>query len=299
MPSSKASQTPRAESGRTKMPELDKRIEAHWQLMPTSEQRIAELLLNSPGSLVSHTATELAQLAKTSKAAVSRLIQRLGYASFNEARQQVRAAQDWGSPLYLGTEQNAEARTVKGELAQQFTADNVNLDKTWRAQDDKTLNRSVDVLCKANRVVILGYRNSAYLARYFATQLGLLRDQVILAAASNESLTTAIYGLHSNDLVVAVALRRRVPVLLKALALVREQGSPVMLLTDPSGLSIKSATDLVLPCHCQSRTIFDNYAAPMSLLNFLLGQVAVRLGDVGRARLRSIEKMHEDLNDLL
>lgn len=99
--------------------------------MPASEQRIAELLLNAPGSLVSHNATELAELAKTSKAAISRLIHRLGYQSFAQARQQVRAAQDWGSPLYLGVGDEPLDQTNKGLLAQQFSVDSLNLDKTW------------------------------------------------------------------------------------------------------------------------------------------------------------------------
>lgn len=278
---------------------LDKRIQAHWAHMPSSEQRIAEFLLNSPNYLVSHNATELAELSNTSKAAISRLINRLGYRSFTEARQQARAAQDWGSPLYMGSDADNPDQTLMGKLAQQFASESANFDKTWRALDEATLEKTVALLAQARRVTVLGYRNSAYLTMYLTSQLELLRDGVSSAATNSDSLARALLDLEPQDLVISIAMRRRVPELIKAHDLIRRQQTPLVIITDPSGMSITQPDDFVITCHCQTQSLFDSYAAPMSVLNFLLGLAAQKLGDRARTRLRDAEAVHTELKDLI
>lgn len=285
--------------GQTQPVALDRRIQTHWKQLPSSEQRIAEFLLNSPNYLVSHNATELAALANTSKAAVSRLIHRLGYRSFTDARQQARNAQDWGSPLYMGSEADTPDETLKGKLAKQFASESTNFDKTWRSLDDSTLTQAIALMTKARRVTVLGYRNSAYLAMYLTSQLGLLREAVSSAATNSDSLARALLDLEPEDLVVSVAMRRRVPELLKAHELIRRRQTPLVIITDPSGLSITHPSDLVITCHCQTQSLFDSYAAPMSVLNFLLGLTAQKLGDQARTRLRDAEAVHAELKDLI
>ncbi|MFX6230815.1 hypothetical protein ABTF44_22730, partial [Acinetobacter baumannii] len=49
------------------------------------------------------TATELAESAQVSKATATRFFQKLGYASYDDARESARAALVGGSPLYLLT----------------------------------------------------------------------------------------------------------------------------------------------------------------------------------------------------
>ena len=71
-------------------PDLERRLAACYESLPNSERPVADLLLNFPAQLATHSATKLALLAGASKAAVSRLIQRLGYPSYAAARAAVR-----------------------------------------------------------------------------------------------------------------------------------------------------------------------------------------------------------------
>ncbi|UOD50738.1 MurR/RpiR family transcriptional regulator [Orrella daihaiensis] len=299
MPRSPADTKPPQKKTRQTAPTLVARIQSHWAQLPSSEQRIAEFLLNSPGTLVSHTAGEIADLAETSKAAVTRLIQRLGYVSFTAARQQARAAQDWGSPLYLENELEPTETSLKGRLAQQFRLEQTNLEQTWNAQTEVALNDSIHLLAQASRVALIGFRNSAFLANYMAVQLGLLRSGVSTPTPSNDSMTAELCELSTADLAVVVAFRRRVALLPKTLQIIRQRKIPLLLITDSSGLALAEPSDLVIVCKCQSRGLFDSYSAPMSVINFLLGQVAATLGEGSRARLRDIETLHVELQDLV
>ncbi len=79
---------------------IDERIEALTEILPDSERKLAEVLTARQVLLATHSATELAAMAGTSKAAVTRFIQRIGYQSFADARRETREAQWGGSPAF-------------------------------------------------------------------------------------------------------------------------------------------------------------------------------------------------------
>ena len=92
---------------------IESRIEAHYDRLPGSERRVAEAILDYPGHIASHSATELAQLAGASKAAVTRLIRRLGFAGYHEARRlgtllrAMEQAREAGVPILFITDPTA------------------------------------------------------------------------------------------------------------------------------------------------------------------------------------------------
>jgi DNA-binding MurR/RpiR family transcriptional regulator len=81
--------------GDAKQPSLQARVQQHYGELPKSERKLADLILDFPGEIAAYSATELANLAGASKAAVTRLTRRLGYQSFEEARVAARDAQSW------------------------------------------------------------------------------------------------------------------------------------------------------------------------------------------------------------
>ena len=82
-------------------PSLEARIRKNYGLLPESERRVADLILDFPGEIAAYSATELAELAGSSKAAVTRFVRRLGFKKFEEARKVSRDGKVWGSPVYL------------------------------------------------------------------------------------------------------------------------------------------------------------------------------------------------------
>lgn len=278
---------------------LDKRLSACYEGLPNSERLVADLLLDFPAHLATHSATEVARLSGASKAAVTRLIQRLGYTSYAQARTDVRSAQQWGSPIYLDIRTAAPHASGGSTIEAHIAADAEILRKTLENLNQAQLDAIVTTLRDARRVLVIGHRNSALLATYMRSQLGLLRSGVELAPMHGETLAEGLYGLGPDDLLLAVGFRRRVPAFLSALEIARRSGVRILLLTDPSGAAMARNTNWVIPCHCRGASIFDSYVAAVSLINYLASQLAAQLGPVGRARLREIEQLHEELGDLV
>lgn len=277
---------------------LEKRVKSCYESLPNSERQVADLLLNFPGHLVTHSATEIAQLSGTSKAAVTRLIQRLGFASYTQARAEVRSAQQWGSPVYLDNPAAAPADRHPA-LAAHLAADLEVLQKSLAGLAQEDLDTLVDALRDARRVLVIGHRNSALLATYLRGQLGLLRDNVELAPMQGETLAEGLLGLGPQDLLLAVGFRRRVPSFLTALDIAHRAGTRIAVITDPSGAALARQAHWVLTCHCRGASIFDSYVAAVSLINYLATHLAHRLGPTARTRLREIEELHDTLGDLV
>lgn len=276
---------------------MESRIHASYETLPGSEAAVANLLLNHPGRLATHSATELARAAGASKAAVTRLIRRLGYASYAAAHAQARDAQQWGSPFYL------EANTALGPgrqqaLAAQLAADQQLLARTLGELKEADLDGAVDALSKARRVVVFGFRNSAWLALYARSHIGLLRPNVELAPLPTETLAEGLVNLTADDAVLAIGLRRRTPSFSAALHAVHAASARLILITDPSGAADLPMADWTLTCHCRGASLFDSYVAPVSVLNFLAAQLAQSLGNAGRQRLKEVEQWHSRLGDL-
>ena len=276
---------------------LESRIHACYEDLPGSEARVADVLLNHPGRLALHSATELAADAGVSKAAVTRFIKRLGYDSHAAARREARLARQWGAPLYLQPDAPpGDGR--KAEYAQHMAADQQSLAHTLNGLDEAALDGSVLALARARRVVVLGFRNSGWLALYARIQLGLLRPAVDLAPLPSQTLSESLVGLGRGDVLLAVGMRRRVPSFAAAIEAARAEGVRIVLLTDPTGVADVPGADWTLGCHCRGASMFDTYVAAVSVINFLAAQVAAQLGTVALQRLQDVERWHGRLGDM-
>lgn len=273
---------------------IEDRIEQYYQRLPDSERRLADVILDFPGDIASYSATELAALAGVSKAAATRFFRRLGFASYSEARRQAREIQEWGSPLYL---QSQQARTGGGDSRlEAHLQDNLRLlTRTFDNLRAEDLEKIVDAILGARRVWLLGFRNSYILAGYACAQLVLVRDDVHLLPVGGEALAEYLAGIGPDDLLLAVGVRRRLRRLQQAMQHAREAGARIVYLTDPSVGETARLADWTLRCEVRGASLFDSYVAAMSVLHLLCTVVAERAGEPGRARMKRVEKLHEKL----
>ena len=77
-----------------------RRVRGQLDQLSAAERRLADFLLEFPGELASFAGNELAQLAGVSPSTVSRLIHRIGYDNYQEARRHARQEKKSGSPLF-------------------------------------------------------------------------------------------------------------------------------------------------------------------------------------------------------
>jgi DNA-binding MurR/RpiR family transcriptional regulator len=278
---------------------IESRIAERYDELSEIDQRLADVILSAPGQLAMQTATELAASAQVSKATATRFFQKLGYASYDDARAIARAAQVDGSPLYLQERGRANTSTKLDEVIQAHLEHEVaNLANTYRSLDTQVLTEVVDSIANAKRVVIIGYRHSHTIALMIRRELIQIRPDVVVLPAPGDTLAEYIGDLGADDMVINIGFRRRVPeVGLTALAL-SEAGVPSLYLSDVIAGKPARLARWVIRCHTDGLMLFDSVVGVSALVNLICSLVAERLHERGNSHLQRVEIMHQKLREL-
>ncbi len=277
---------------------VDGRILDVYDRLPASEKRLADIVLECQGDLASYSASELAEKAGVSKATTSRLFRRLGYERFSDARRAARGLSPWGSPLSVETD-GASPADPRDRLSLHVARDVQNLSRTFASLSPDALDAAVRLLVDARRIWVVGFRNSHALAHYARTVLATLKPDVRLTPGPALDVAEDLAGVTDRDVVLAIGLRRRPHLFRRLLAVMHGRGVPIVMVTDPTASTAARHATVVLRCHTWGSSIFDSYAAAMSVLNFLCARVAADLGANARDRLAIIEDIHRELDDLI
>jgi DNA-binding MurR/RpiR family transcriptional regulator len=265
---------------------IDERIaERHTALSP-QERRAAATLLEHLDDLATYRAAELASLAGVSKATMSRLFRSLGYADFDEVREQLRALRTAGEPRRVdGTPDLAAHAAHEAEAIR-------------RALEQPQLASAVELVASARRVTVVGWRNSYPVALHLRQQLAQVRGDVRLAPAPGQVMGEELADLAHGDVVVVLGFRRRPGGFAAFLGEAAGTGATVVLVGDPTALPHAALVTVWLECPVQGVLAFDSYAAAMSLVGALADGVLARTGRSGPERVGAISRTYERLQEV-
>jgi len=273
---------------------IERLIRSRYDDMPGSERALADRVLEYPNEVLLYSATELADRAGASKAAVSRFVKRLGYGDFREMQREIRQAQMTGDPIFL----SAVPGGGQSSLSRHLERDMASLRDTIEQIDATQVEEVTQKILSARRVVCLGYRNSYVFAHYLRRQLILIRPDVSLIPGAGQMLMEDFGDLGPEDLLITVGLRRRSAQLARAMELFRDRGVPIAYFTDRRAVRTREFANWVCACQVRGTSLFDSYVGVVSLLNFLATRTYHASGSKGRKRLSELEGMLEALGEL-
>lgn len=262
--------------------------------MPPTERRLAEFLLNFPGELASYNASELAKLANVSNATVSRFVQRLGYASYEDARRHVRTEQNTGAAIYLsGTKEDAASDLIDLHFAQGAR----NLTDTGKSMSIAEIDEIADAILSARRVALFGFRTSQAFASYLHWQMLQVVDSSRLLPQPGQTLGEEIASFTEEDCVLFFALPRRIRDNDLILEHIRKSGAKLLYITDDK-MPPNSGVTWHLRCRTGAPGQLFNHVSVIGLCHLLATRVIERAGTPARKRLSYIEALHDSLNEL-
>ncbi|PXW28655.1 MurR/RpiR family transcriptional regulator [Paraburkholderia caballeronis] len=278
---------------------IESRIAEHYEQLSEIDQRLADVILSSPGQLAMQTATELAANARVSKATATRFFQKLGYASYDDARETARAALVGGSPLYLQERGNKESGGALDEVIEAHLNHEVtNLANTYRSLDRQVLADVVSSIASARRVVVIGYRHSHTIAMMIRRELVQVRSDVIVLPTPGDTLAEYVGDLGGKDLAIVIGFRRRVPAVSLAVAALADAGVDTLYLSDVIAGKPARLARWVIRCHTDGFMLFDSVIAVSALVNLICSLVAERLREHGNGHLQRVEVLHQRLREL-
>ncbi len=262
-------------------------------LRPT-ERRLAEFVSNFPGELASYTASELARLANVSNSTVTRLIKRLGYSNYDQARRHVRSESKTGSRLYLTP---AVADRSGQSLDEHILQNQLNLRNTFANIPDKEVRAVAKAMLSARKTWVIGYRTSHSIARYFQWQATQVIESIIAIPGAGETLGEHVVSISDKDLVILFGLRRRVSRIAEIIAIVKKTKAKFLYITD-EGVEKNRSADWHFRCETQAPGPLFSHVSVMALCHLLITRAIELADNNGRKRLTSIEVANDSLDEL-
>lgn len=268
---------------------LAERIADAWAGLSPQEQRVADFLRAEPDESALYNSSELARRTGVSKATVSRLFRRLGFAGSQEAREVLRAQRAAGLPVLLDDPDDP--------LAAQIARDVEHLRRLAVDVDRAVLREAAAALAAAPRVVVAGFRSGFPLAMLLRQALVQARPDVRLVPETGQTLGEELVGLGADDVVVVVVgLRRRPAGFARTLDAMRAAAPDLLVLADPTLRRGPERWRFDVPV--QSASPFDSYAAAACLLSVLAGEVLHARGAAGAERVAAVDRAYASLGEL-
>ena len=172
-----------------------------------------------------------------------------------------------------------------------------NLEATFVSISDAQISAVVSAMLKARKVWVIGFRSSHPFARYLQWQLTQVIEDIVAIPGGGQTMGEHLVSIEKRDLVIVLGLRRRVARMDLILEQIRRQGAKLLYITD-EGVPFQSGATWHFRCHSQAPGPLFNHTAVAAVCHLLATRAIEKAGSEGRARLRGIEVLNDELEEL-
>jgi DNA-binding MurR/RpiR family transcriptional regulator len=173
-----------------------------------------------------------------------------------------------------------------------------NLAKTYESLSHTDLAQMTQAIARARRVVLIGFRHSQTIAVMFRSNLIQVRGDILLLPAPGDSLAEYLAGLDERDVAICIGLRRRVPQLEGAMAVMAELGVHMLYISDVLAGKPAKLARWVIRCHTEGSLMFDSNASVAGVTNLICSLVGKELAGEKSTHLAQSEVLHQKLDEL-
>jgi len=258
------------------------------------KKQVAKYIVDNHIETAFLTAAELAHRSSVSEPTVIRLATDLGYSGFPEMRA---ALQDKVQSKLTTLSRLKESHRFKASTnpaVQSLVTDMKNLQNTLHNLNVRTLNRVVNRIVQADKVIILGYKMSSCLAQFFQMALKKSIDNTVAVTISPGQFQEELVFTTQESAVIAISFPRYTTAVVRDFRMAKRKGLTTIAITD-SELSplVEHATDYLL-ARCDFVSYIDSFAAVMSLLCAVATAVSIKSETETLPRLEELEKLWEE-----
>jgi DNA-binding MurR/RpiR family transcriptional regulator len=258
-----------------------------------AERKLARVLLASYPIAGLESVARFAERAQVSPPTVTRFITKLGFSGYPEFQETLRheVQARLSSPLTRYRDDQPE-RGTESLLSDALDVAADNLKATLDVLSHRDVNEAVEIVGDVRRrVMVLGGRVSAPLARYLAAQLHLLRPGIGLVDSERSAPAQQLIDMRKGDVLIVFDYRRYQSDTIESARVAAAQGCNVILFTDPwlspasafARQVIVTSVDMVGP--------FDSLVGAMAVVEGVVAAVLSRLGPRAQSRMQSLERL--------
>ena len=272
--------------------ELLARINQTGRRLSKGQKRIAEYIVNHYDKAAFMTASKLGDKVQVSESTVVRFAIALGYDGYPALQ---KALQDMIRNR-LTAVQRVEMTGDMSEsavLGTVFKADMQNIRQTIEDLDEANFSRTVDALCEAERVYVVGVRSSAPLAQFLGYYMNFIRDNVMVITSGISDVLEQVARVGEKDVVLGISFPRYSRRTIEAMNYAKGKGATVVSLTDTPLSPLGEASDFCLTARSDMASFVDSLVAPLSMINALIVAMSLRHREEVSEHFAQLESLWE------
>ena len=268
------------------------------EIMPTlskGHKKIAEYIMTRYDKAAFMTASKLGAITGVSESTVVRFATELGFEGYPELQ---RALKEYTSNK-LTTVQRIDV--MNDQLGGNDVYEKVlNMDidrirKTLEEGDREEFYRTVDTLCQAKNIYVIGARSAAVLARFLSFYFNMMFDSVKLVhTTSTSEMFEQILNIGENDIMIGISFPRYSRHTVQAFRYASDQGAKVIAITDSKASPLAAYADNILLARSDMVSFADSLVAPMSVINALIVAVGLRKSDYVVHNYERLDEIYDE-----
>lgn len=276
---------------------FEKLVKEKFNGLSVAQKKVAEYFLENLEKSALSTAAQIAREVDVSETTIIRFSYALGFNSFSvmqdSIKQQIFQSNHYSTELEKNTvpvdETNMFTRVIENDIAiLKKTQSQINISEIWNV---------VDAICKADQVLVVGYRSSFTEAYWFSYMLGMMRGNVHLCPSSGDN-TEKLFDLTHQSVVLAISFPRYSKATLMVAESAKKQGATLISVTDKllSPLGRISDITLTTDVNVDLDTGITSNASVISLLHTVMVGVKMKDQERNRARQQRMEQLFTNLD---
>jgi DNA-binding MurR/RpiR family transcriptional regulator len=252
---------------------LSDEIRHRFDEFSRSQKDVGQYIVDHLDEAAFQTAEELARRASTSSSTVVRFAQALGFEGFPElqaaARDEYRRTREaaggitpeFSTPPLFPIDQT----DVEASLA----ADHTNLEDTARRIDRDEVAASVQLISRAERIVLCGTDQMAFFASYLRHLLMLLDLRCEVVASPSQEGLARLGRIYESTLVIGFSAGRPHPLVVRAMKLARHRRADTIAIADATLSEVAKLADQRLYYSSNGPAYVRSHTALLSLIQAL------------------------------
>jgi DNA-binding MurR/RpiR family transcriptional regulator len=252
---------------------LSEEIRQRFDEFSRSQKDVGQYIVDHLDEAAFQTAEELARRASTSSSTVVRFAQALGFEGFPElqaaARDEYRRARESSN----GSSPDLSAPPLfpidQTDFEASLAADHTNLEDTARKIDRDEVAASVQLISRAERILLCGTDQMAFFASYLRHLLMLLDLRCEVVASPSQEGLARLGRIDENTLVIGFSAGRPHPLVVRAMKLARHRKADTIAIADATLSEVAKLADQRLYYSSNSPAFVRSHAALLSLIQAL------------------------------
>lgn len=262
--------------------------------LSNTDKTVLDFMLKNKKQACFLTSNEIAERLSVSASTVIRLSKKLGFENFTTFKKAFQREQAERDCDYTTTEipyekikqyENLTDSELIAALRQNVLG---NIKKDISNELNSTFIEAAEIITKAKRVFIVGFRACSGFAASFGVMLSCIRPGV-LVIGNHQPLVDCLIDLAAEDVLIAISFKRYSSDTIFAVEMAKDAGCKVIAMTDSYTAPIAQGAEKVIVNSIDNMSFFNSYASFIMNMETIVALVSKRNKELNESRLMKME----------